>query len=43
MTDLDEFLACVGAFALIAGVLGLICWSGMRAINRIQNDEHHRG
>ncbi|WP_290439221.1 hypothetical protein [Burkholderia plantarii] len=34
----DEFLAVVGAFALIAIVIALICWSGMRAIKRVQDD-----
>ncbi|WP_369053441.1 hypothetical protein [Burkholderia gladioli] len=40
--NLDEFLAVVGAFTLIVGALALICYAGMRAIKRIQDDnEHH--
>ncbi|WP_186202346.1 hypothetical protein [Burkholderia gladioli] len=46
---LDEFLAIFGAFALIALVIGLICWSGYAAFRKLKDgikgmqddNEHH--
>lgn len=34
---LDEFLAIFGAFALIALVIALICWSGYAAIRKLRD------